>query len=127
MGVIAKGMVPILEPEVDINAKNKEKCEELLLKYCLEGLAKLEPEQKVIFKLTIPSKANTYKPLMEHANTVRVVALSGGYNREDSCKKLAENAGMIASFSRAFAEGLNAKQTDEEFTETMNKSCQMIY
>merc|ERR1712080_108411 len=127
MGEIAKGMVPILEPEVDINAKNKEKCEELLLKYCLEGLAKLTPDQKVMFKLTIPSKANLYKPLMEHANTVRVVALSGGYNREDSCKQLAQNEGMIASFSRAFAEGMSAKQSDEEFSKTMDTSCQMIY
>merc|ERR1712185_109435 len=71
--VIAKGLVPILEPEVDIKAENKEKCEELLLKYLLEGLAKLTPDQKVMFKLTIPSKANLYKPLMEHPNTVRVV------------------------------------------------------
>merc|ERR1712048_1289317 len=68
-----------------------------------------------------------YKPLMEHPNTVRVVALSGGYNREESCKQLAMNVGMIASFSRAFAEGMSAKQTEEEFTKTMDESCQMIY
>jgi len=125
--IIAKGLVPILEPEVDINANNKAKCEELLLKYCLEGLAKLTPEQKVIFKLTIPSKTDLYTPLMEHANTVRVVALSGGYDRENACKQLAPNKGMIASFSRAFAEGMSAKQSDEEFTALMDKSCEMLY
>mmetsp|Transcript_11086 Transcript_11086/g.29363 ORF Transcript_11086/g.29363 Transcript_11086/m.29363 type:complete len:755 (+) Transcript_11086:100-2364(+) len=125
--VIAKGLMPMLEPEVDINSPDKNGCEEALLAECLEGLAKLTPEQKVMFKLTIPEKANLYKPLMEHPNTVRVVALSGGYNREESCKKLAENSGMIASFSRAFAEGMSAKQTDEEFTRTMDTSCEMIY
>merc|ERR1712146_800360 len=116
------GMVPILEPEVDINSKEKAKCEDMLLAALLEGLAKLKEDQKVMFKLTIPTKANLYKPLMEHPNTVRVVALSGGYNREESCKHLAANNGMIASFSRAFAEGLNAKQSDEEFSKIMDKS-----
>merc|ERR1719408_650598 len=80
-----------------------------------------------MFKLTIPTKANHYLPLMGHPNTVRVVALSGGYDREKSCEMLKQNAGMIASFSRAFSEGMSAKQTDEEFAETMNKSCQMIF
>merc|ERR1719378_1012168 len=117
----------MLEPEVDINAADKAKCEELLLDALMEGLGKLAPDQKVMFKLTIPTKTNLYLPLMGHPNTIRVVALSGGYNREDSCKQLKENAGMIASFSRAFAEGMSAKQTDEEFTETMDKSCQMIF
>merc|ERR1719181_1400645 len=125
--VLAKGMVPILEPEVDINANQKEKCEEILQKYLLEGAAKLKPEQKVIYKLTIPTKANHYKELIAHGNTLKVVALSGGYNREDSCKKLAAEEGMIASFSRAFAEGMSAKQSDEEFTALMDKSCEMIY
>jgi fructose-bisphosphate aldolase class I len=125
--VLAKGMVPILEPEVDINSKDKAKCEDMLLAELLAGLAKLKENQKVMFKLTIPTKANLYKPLMEHANTIRVVALSGGYNREDSCKHLSANNGMIASFSRAFAEGMNAKQTDEEFNALMDKSCEMIY
>jgi len=124
--IIAKGLCPILEPEVDINAKDKAACEEILLDELMDGLAKLAPDQKVIFKLTIPTKTNLYLPLMGHPNTLRVVALSGGYNREDSCKMLKENAGMIASFSRAFAEGMSAKQTDEEFTKTMNDSCQAI-
>lgn len=125
--IIAKGLVPMLEPEVDINSPKKAECETMLLECLQEGLAKLTPDQKVMFKLTIPSKTNIYKPLMEHPNTIRVVALSGGYNREDSCKQLAANNGMIASFSRAFAEGMSAKQTDEEFSALMNKSCDMIY
>jgi len=127
MQIIKKGLMPMLEPEVDINAKDKAACEDLLLAELLEGLKALKPEEKVMFKLTIPSKPNLYKPLMEHPNTVRVVALSGGYNRVDSCKHLAENNGMIASFSRAFAEGMSAKQTDEEFTTTMDMSCESIY
>mmetsp|Transcript_117791 Transcript_117791/g.340512 ORF Transcript_117791/g.340512 Transcript_117791/m.340512 type:complete len:244 (+) Transcript_117791:1-732(+) len=125
--VLAKGLVPILEPEVDIKAADKDKCEELLLAALMDGLAKLTPEQRVIFKLTIPSKPNLYKPVMEHANTLRVVALSGGYSRDDACKLLAENAGMIASFSRAFSEGLSAKQSDEDFTATLDMSTEMIY
>merc|ERR1712232_1025401 len=125
--VIKKGMIPILEPEVDINATDKAACEDILLAELLEGLKTLTPDQKVMFKLTIPTKANVYKPLMDHPNTVRVVALSGGYNRADSCKQLADNKGMIASFSRAFAEGLSAKQTDGEFSKTMDTSCEMIY
>merc|ERR1719149_457664 len=80
-----------------------------------------------MLKLTIPTKTNLYLPLMGHPNCLRVVALSGGYNREDSCKMLKENAGMIASFSRAFAEGMSAKQTDEEFTKTMDESCKAIH
>merc|ERR1719498_954887 len=117
----------MLEPEVDIKAKDKAECEEILLEELLQGLYKLAPDQKVMFKLTIPTKANLYLPLMGHPNTMRVVALSGGYNREESCKMLKENAGMIASFSRAFAEGMNAKQTDDEFSKTMELSCQMIF
>lgn len=124
--IIAKGLVPILEPEVDINSPDKAECEKVLLAALLDGLSKLTPDQKVIFKLSIPTEANLYKPLMEHPNTVRVVALSGGYNREEACKRLAENSGMIGSFSRAFAEGLDAKQSDEEFTKIIDMSCEMI-
>jgi len=125
--IIAKGLVPMLEPEVDINSAEKAACEKILLAALLDGLSKLTPDQKVMFKLTIPSEANLYKPLMEHPNTLRVVALSGGYNREDACRVLAQNSGMIGSFSRAFAEGMSAKQSDEEFTATIDLSCEMIY
>jgi len=125
--ICAKGLVPIIEPEVDINATDKPGCEKLLLAALQKGLTTLKPSEKVIFKLTIPTETNLYLPLMDHPNTVRVVALSGGYNREDSCKMLAENKGMIASFSRAFAEGFSAKQTNAEFTKAMDLSCEMIY
>merc|ERR1712100_813860 len=116
---IAKGMIPILEPEVDINAADKAKIEDMLLPELLAGLEKLSPDQKVIFKLTLPEKANLYAPLMEHPNVVRVVALSGGYDLTESNKRLAANEGMIASFSRTLREGLHVSQSDEEFTKTL--------
>lgn len=125
--VVAKGLVPILEPEVDINAPDKAACERILLDAILDGLAKLNPDQKVMFKLTLPTEPNLYLPLMAHPNTLRVLALSGGYSREESCKLLAQNKGMIASFSRAFTEGLNVKQTDDEFSSTVDMSCECIY
>merc|ERR1712167_557262 len=113
---IAKGMVPILEPEVDITATDKAEIEDLLLPELQAGLEKLTPDQKIIFKLSLPEKANLYAPLMEHPNVVRVVALSGGYDLTESCKRLVENNGMIASFSRTFREGLYVTQSEEEFT-----------
>jgi len=125
--VLAKGLVPMLEPEIDIKAPDKEECERLLLDCLMQGLRKLSPGERVMFKLTLPTKPNLYLPLMSHPNTVRVVALSGGYDRAESCKYLGENIAVIASFSRAFAEGMNAKQSDEEFTKTMDESCEAIY
>merc|ERR1719217_209840 len=118
---IAKGMIPILEPEVDINipAEDKDKVEKLLLPELEAGLKTLGPDDKVIFKLTLPEKANLYAPLMKDPHVVRVVALSGGYDLAESNKRLAENDGMIASFSRTLREGLSKKQTDEEFTKTL--------
>merc|ERR1712014_316952 len=94
---IAKGMIPILEPEVDINAADKGKIEELLVKELMAGLDKLPIESKVIFKLTLPEKPNLYAPLMGYPQVVRVVALSGGYDLAESNKRLSQNAGMIAS------------------------------
>merc|ERR1719472_494494 len=107
---IAKGMVPILEPEVDINAPDKAKIEDMLLPELQAGLKTLGPDDKIIFKLTLPEKANLYKPLMSDPHVVRVVALSGGYDLAESNKRLAANNGMIASFSRTLREGLNVKQ-----------------
>merc|ERR1719161_1108287 len=123
----AKGLVPMIEPEVDIKSPNKAKIEEILLPALLEGLRKLSPDQKVMFKLSLPSKSNHYLPLMGYPSTVRVVALSGGYSRADSCKMLAENCGMIASFARAFREGTHVKQTDEEFAKTLDESIEAIF
>jgi fructose-bisphosphate aldolase class I len=116
---IAKGMIPILEPEVDITAKDKAEIEDLLLPELQAGLKTLGPDDKVIFKLSLPEKANIYKPLMDDPHVVRVVALSGGYDLAESNKRLAQNDGMIASFSRTLREGLHKSQTDEEFTKTL--------
>merc|ERR1711881_653471 len=123
---IAKGMIPILEPEVDITAKDKAAIEDLLLPELIAGLEKLRPEDKVIFKLSLPEKANLYKPLMSDPHVVRVVALSGGYDLAESNKRLAANDGMIASFSRTLREGLNVKQTDEEFTKTLGDTIDKV-
>ena len=108
--IAAKGLVPIIEPEVDINAPDKEKCEEILRKDVMEELALLPEDTKVMFKFTIPSVDNYYKEVMEDKHVVKVVALSGGYEREDACERLARNEGMIASFSRALLEGLKVSE-----------------
>ena len=122
-----KGLVPIIEPEVDINAPDKEKCEEILRNYVMEELGKLDDDTKVMFKFTIPSVDNYYSEVMEDKHVVKVVALSGGYEREDACNRLARNKGMIASFSRALLEGLNVNDTEEEFDKKLADSIDMIY
>merc|ERR1711948_205180 len=126
MGTIAKGMIPILEPEVDITAADKAKIEEMLLPELLAGLDKLSPDQKVIFKLSLPEKPNLYAPLMGYPQVVRVVALSGGYDLTESNKRLSQNAGMIASFSRTLREGLHVSQSDEEFTNTLGDTLDAV-
>jgi fructose-bisphosphate aldolase class I len=123
---IAKGMVPILEPEVDITAADKAKIEDMLLPELIEGLKTLGPDDKVIFKLSLPEKANLYKPLLSDPHVVRVVALSGGYDLAESNKRLSQNDGMIASFSRTLREGLSKKQSDAEFTETLGKTLDAV-
>merc|ERR1719401_1307436 len=123
---IAKGMIPILEPEVDINAPDKAKIEEMLLPELMAGLDKLSPDQKVIFKLSLPEKPNLYAPLMGYPQVVRVVALSGGYDLAESNKRLTQNAGMIASFSRTLREGLHVSQSDEEFTKTLGNTLEAV-
>ncbi len=122
-----KGLVPIIEPEVDINAPDKEKCEEILRNYVMEELGKLDDDTKVMFKFTIPSVDNYYSEVMEDKHVVKVVALSGGYEREDACERLSRNKGMIASFSRALLEGLNVNDTEEEFDKKLADSIDMIY
>merc|ERR1711972_1085326 len=123
---IAKGMIPILEPEVDINAPDKAKIEEMLLPELMANLDKLPIESKVIFKLSLPEKPNLYAPLMGYPQVVRVVALSGGYDLAESNKRLAQNAGMIASFSRTLREGLKVTQTDDEFTKTLGDTLDKV-
>lgn len=125
--VIKGGMVPIIEPEVDINSPHKAKCEELLLKQILAQLEALSADQKIMLKLTIPTEANLYEELTKHPKVIRVVALSGGYTREHANELLAKNRGMIASFSRALAEGLSANQSDAEFDKVLDQSIGSIY
>jgi fructose-bisphosphate aldolase class I len=125
--ILAKDLVPIVEPEVDIKTPNKEGAEELLKAEIKKQLDTLPKDQRVMLKLTIPSKDNFYADLVSHPKVIRVVALSGGYSREEANEKLARNAGMTASFSRALAEGLKAEQTDDEFDRTLDESIASIY
>src|SRR5690606_10654709 len=120
--VLAKGLVPIVEPEVDIHSPKKAEAEEQLKDALLNAVNALSDGQVVMLKLTLPDADNLYKELVEHPKVLRVVALSGGYTREESCARLARNNGVIASFSRAFTEGLTAQQSDEEFNATLDKS-----
>ena len=125
--IIAKGLVPILEPEVDINSKFKKETEEILKNEILKHLDTLSEDQIIMLKLTIPTVDNFYAELIEHPKVMRVVALSGGYSREDSVKYLYNNPGLIASFSRALTEGLNVNQTDKEFNDMLENSIKDIY
>ncbi len=125
--IIAKGLVPIIEPEVDINSKTKAKCEELLKAEILKHLDSLNDDQLVMLKLTLPEQNNLYKECIEHKNVVRVVALSGGYSRDESNKRLSQNNGMIASFSRALTEGTSVNQADAEYNEFLGNSIKSIY
>ncbi|MYL50460.1 fructose bisphosphate aldolase [Halobacillus litoralis] len=125
--IIASDLVPIIEPEVDIHSSDKEKCEELLRDEILKHLNELSDDENVMLKLTIPTQPNAYKELVDHPRVVRVVALSGGYSREEANEKLKENDGVIASFSRALAADLNANQSDEEFNAELKKAVDSIY
>jgi fructose-bisphosphate aldolase class I len=125
--VLSHGLVPILEPEVEIKAPDKAKCEELLKAELIANLDGIPDGQQVIFKLTIPSEDGFYSDLIAHPKTARVVALSGGYRRDEACEKLSRNAGMIASFSRALTEGLTAQQSDAEFNAMLKTAVDKIY
>lgn len=124
--IVAAGLVPIIEPEVNIKSPDKEQCEEILKRCISENLAKLNPNEKIMLKLSIPTKVNLYKDFTNHPNVVRVVALSGGYSREMANELLSKQTGMIASFSRALAEGLSASQSDEQFNSTLATSINTI-
>lgn len=125
--IISHGLVPIIEPEVNINAADKAEAEDILKDEILKQLNTLSADQKVMLKLTLPEKANLYSDLIAHDNVVSVVALSGGYSLEESCKRLSQNDGMIASFSRALSNGLQASQSDEEFNATLSVAIDKIY
>ena len=125
--ICAKGLVPIIEPEVDINCPDKAAAEDLLLAELIKHLDKLSDDQNVMLKLTLPEKAGLYTPLTNHPRVVRVVALSGGYSRDHANEVLAKNPNVIASFSRALSEGLSAQQSDGEFDGMIDKTIQAIY
>lgn len=125
--IIAAGLVPIIEPEVDIHSADKEKCEEILKAEILDQLNKLSEDQNVMLKVTIPTVTNTYKELIDHPRVVRVVALSGGYSTDVANEKLKENDGLIASFSRALSQDLNVNQSEEEFDAALGNAVKSIY
>lgn len=124
--ILAKGLVPIIEPEVDIHSVDKAESEVILKDLLLKHLSDLG-DDKVMLKLTLPEAANFYKECVEHPNVLKVVALSGGYSREEANRRVGENNGMIASFSRALTEGLSAQQTEDEFNNMLNDSIESIY
>lgn len=125
--IFKKGLIPIIEPEVDIYSADKEKSEEILKVEILKQLKSLDKDVKVMLKLSIPTVNDFYKELMSNPNVVRVVALSGGYSREDANDRLAQNSGLIASFSRALSEGLSADQSDNDFNNTLKHTIKAIY
>jgi fructose-bisphosphate aldolase class I len=125
--ILAAGLMPIVEPEVDIHATDKEGAEQLLKAAILEQLDALDPQLQVMLKLTIPSVDDFYADLVRHPRVLRVVALSGGYSREEANRLLARNHGVIASFSRALTEGLSAQQGDQEFDRALDASIGSIY
>ncbi|MXO64659.1 fructose bisphosphate aldolase [Altericroceibacterium endophyticum] len=125
--ILNAGLMPILEPEYSIKSEDRAEGEVILRDEILKHLNSLDDGQQVMLKLSIPVEANTYKPLVDHPGVLRVVALSGGYSRTDACKKLAENDGMIASFSRALLEELRAQMTDDEFDAALKTAIEEIY
>lgn len=125
--IFEKGLIPIIEPEVDIYSADKEKSEEILKEEIQKQLNSLDKEVKVMLKLSIPTINDFYSSLISDPHVVRVVALSGGYSREDANDKLAKNHGLIASFSRALSEGLSADQSDSDFNSTLGDTIKAIY
>jgi fructose-bisphosphate aldolase class I len=125
--VLDHDLVPILEPEININSPEKAACEEILRAEILKHLGRLTDGRKVMLKLTLPDTPGFYDPLIADDRVMRVVALSGGYSRSDANAKLAQNPGMIASFSRALTEGLSANQSDEAFNAALDAAIESIY
>jgi fructose-bisphosphate aldolase class I len=125
--VLASGLVPILEPEVTISIPDKAEAEVILLDVITAHLDDIPEGTQVMLKLSLPTIANHYRPLIEHPRVMRVVALSGGYSRSEADALLAQNTGLVASFSRALTEGLSVDQTDTEFNTTLDEAIQSIY
>ena len=125
--IVGAGLVPIIEPEIDINSPEKEQAEALLKDAMLGQIDALGPDQMVMLKLTLPEQENFYAECVNHPNVLRVAALSGGYSREEANARMARNHGVIASFSRALTEGLTAQQTDDEFNAMLDSSIASIF
>jgi fructose-bisphosphate aldolase class I len=125
--IIDAGLVPIIEPEVDINSPQKAAAEDLLKTALMAQLDQLEDDKQVMLKLTLPEQDNFYASCVKHPNVLKVVALSGGYSREEANQRLAAQNGMVASFSRALSEGLSAQQSDAEFNQILDTSIESIY
>jgi fructose-bisphosphate aldolase class I len=125
--VLSHGLMPIIEPEVTISIADKAEAEDLLLASIIKHLDGVPGGQKVMLKLSLPTKTNLYKPLVDHPKVMRVVALSGGYERDEANAILAKNTGVIASFSRALSEGLSAQQSDDAFNATIAATIDSIY
>jgi fructose-bisphosphate aldolase class I len=125
--VLGHGLVPIIEPEVNIKSPERDECDHLLLAALLEELDEIPEGQQVMLKLSIPQEAGLFDPLVHHPKVLRVVALSGGFSREEACRELAKNPGMIASFSRALLSDLRHGQSDDEFNRTLGTAIDEIY
>ena len=125
--IVASGFIPIIEPEVDIHAPDKRSAEVLLRDQLLAHLDDLKSDELVMFKLTLPEEPGFYQACQDHPNMLKVVALSGGYSRVEANRRLAQNLGMAASFSRALTEGLSARQSEGEFNAMLNASIQSIF
>jgi fructose-bisphosphate aldolase class I len=125
--VLAHGMMPIVEPEVNIKSTDRAESDDLLLSAILEELDELPEGQRVMLKLSLPAKPGLFDPLVTHPKVLKVVALSGGFSREEACRELAKNPGMIASFSRALLSDLRAQQSDAEFDATLGQAISEIY
>lgn len=125
--ILAKGLMPIVEPEVSIKSPERDAADRILLAEILKQLDALPEGERVMLKLTIPAEAGLFQPLVDHPKVLRVVALSGGFSREEACRELAKNPGMIASFSRALLSDLRADQSDEEFDRTLGQAIDEIH
>ena len=125
--VLSHGMMPIIEPEVNIKSADRAESDELLLSAILEELGEIPDGQQVMLKLSIPAQPGLFQPLIDHPKVLKVVALSGGFSREEACRELAKNPGMIASFSRALLSDLRAQQSDDEFNRTLGTAIDEIY
>jgi fructose-bisphosphate aldolase class I len=125
--VLSHGLMPIIEPEVNIKSPDRDASDRILLEELLKNLDQVPDGQRVMLKLSIPAEAGLFMPLVAHSKVLRVVALSGGFSRSEACRELAKNPGMIASFSRALLSDLRAQQSDEEFNQTLGRAIDEIY